>query len=428
MVKQKTIDFPSILKPLFQPFRYKVLYGGRGSGKSWSIARSLLILGAKSPKRILCAREFQRSIKDSVHRLISDQIKLLGLQDFYEILESTIRGKNGTTFLFSGLSQQTVAGIKSYEGIDYCWCEEAQNISKKSWKILIPTIRKEGSEIFISFNPDMLSNETYQHFVMSPPDNSFVLKMNYTENKYFNDTLDAERLHCERTDPEGYKNIWLGEPMTALVGAVYGSEMGAIVQEQRIMNVPYDPSLKVHIVFDLGWNDSMSIIFCQVLRSEIRIIDYIENDHQTLDFYVNEINSRRYYNKGLTWLPHDARNHDFKTGKSTEKILQTMGLDTRITPSLKVEEGIRQTRLVLGRCYFDKTKTEDLMEHLRRYKRTINNQTDEPGAPCHDAASHAADCMRYLAINADKMTNQDVSEYDVPFIQTYTPTVPGMGY
>jgi len=134
-------EFPVKLEGLFKKSRYKVLYGGRGGAKSWGIARALLILGAKKQMRILCAREYQTSIKDSVHKLLCDQIEALGLLGFYEITQATIRGANGTEFAFIGLKNNPT-NIKSFEGVDICWVEEAQTVSRLSWNILIPTIRK----------------------------------------------------------------------------------------------------------------------------------------------------------------------------------------------------------------------------------------------------------------------------------------------
>ena len=166
-------EFPEKLSILFDKARYKVLYGGRGGAKSWGVARALLILGCKSTLRILCAREFQTSIKDSVHKLLSDQIYALGLESFYEITQNSIRGKNGSEFAFVGL-KNNVANIKSFEGVDICWVEEAQTVSKTSWNVLIPTIRKEQSEIWVTFNPELESDETYQRFVISPPDHAIV--------------------------------------------------------------------------------------------------------------------------------------------------------------------------------------------------------------------------------------------------------------
>ena len=143
--KQKT-RIPTAFKELFEQHRYKVYWGGRGAGKSVQMASALLLKGTETPKRILCAREIQRSIKDSVHSLLESRIKALGLHNFYEVTQNEIRGVNGTSFIFSGL-WQNVESIKSIEGIDYCWVEEGNKVSENSWRTLIPSIRKPDSEI-----------------------------------------------------------------------------------------------------------------------------------------------------------------------------------------------------------------------------------------------------------------------------------------
>ena len=171
-------QFPEKLSFLFDAMRYKVARGGRGSSKSWSFARALLIQAASQPLLILCTREVQKSIKDSVHKLLSDQIQALGLGSFFEILETEIRGRNGSKFIFAGLSQQTVESIKSLEGCDRVWCEEAQAITKRSWDVLTPTIRKDGSEIWISYNPELESDETHQRFTINPPDDCISVLVN----------------------------------------------------------------------------------------------------------------------------------------------------------------------------------------------------------------------------------------------------------
>ena len=146
-------EFPEKLSCLFEKARYKVLWGGRGGAKSWGVARALLIQGAAKQLRILCARELQTSIRDSVHKLLSDQIAELGLTSFYQITQNSIKGANGTEFFFAGL-RSNVTQIKSFEGVDICWVEEAQTVSRASWNVLVPTIRKEESEIWVTFNPD----------------------------------------------------------------------------------------------------------------------------------------------------------------------------------------------------------------------------------------------------------------------------------
>lgn len=403
-------DFPEKLEFLFKPMRYKVARGGRGSAKSWSFARALLIQGASKPLRVLCTREVQKSIRDSVYKLLCDQIETIGLGSFYEILATEIRGSNGTLFIFSGLADQTVESIKSFEGIDRVWCEEAQAISKRSWDILIPTIRKDDSEIWISYNPELDSDETHVRFTLDPPDDCISVLVNYSDNPWFPQVLELERLRCKKSDPEGYDNIWEGKCKPAVVGAIYYKEVANAELNQQICNVPYDPMLKVHVVFDLGWNDAMSITLVQKLRSEIRIIDYIEDSHRTLDDYSAQLKDKR-MNWGKVWLPHDGQHKDYKTGKSAFQILTALGWDCDLTENMSVEQGIQLTRMALGQMYFDRNKTVGLVQCIKRYRRMINQVTNEAGSPLHDANSHGADCLRYVSINADKMTNDD-DEYD----------------
>jgi phage terminase large subunit len=167
-------------------------------------------MGFAKPLRILCAREIQRSINDSVHKLLSKQIDEMGLGGFYDITREAIRGQNGTEFIFKGL-RTNPQEIKSMEGIDLCWVEEAQAVSAESWDILIPTIRKPGSEIWITFNPLDEQDPTYQKFVVSPPEDAQVRKVNYNENPYFPDVLRKEMEWLKKRDYESYLHIWEGE-------------------------------------------------------------------------------------------------------------------------------------------------------------------------------------------------------------------------
>ena len=397
------IELPEKLRFLFEPHRYKIALGGRGSSKSWSFARVLLIKGASEPLRILCAREIQKSIKQSVHQLLSDQIQALGLGAFYEVLESEIRGRNGTQINFAGLASNTVESIKSFEGVDICWCEESQVVSKRSWDILLPTIRKPGSEIWVTFNPDVDTDDTYQRWVINPPDNAKVVKINYNDNPWFPEVLEIERKHSELHNPD-YKNIWLGECKAAVDGAIYSNEIREAQEGNRVTTVPYDPMLKVHAVMDLGWNDSMSIILCQRGVSDIRVIGYIEDDHRTLDSYSAQLKALN-YNWGQMFLPHDGRTKDFKYGTSAEDIMRKQGWDVRIVPIADIESGIRTARMNFHRIYFDKSAIR-LVDCLKHYRRSINNNTQEPGAPLHDEYSHGADAFRYMATSIDQMKNE----------------------
>lgn len=422
-----TLDIPEKALCLLDPARYKVLHGGRGSGKSWAVARILLALGIERKLRVLCTREVQKSIRDSVHRLLSDQIEAMGIGAHYEVLESIIRGRNGTEFLFSGLAQHTVDSVKSFEAVDICWVEEAQTVSKKSWDILAPTIRAANSEIWVTMNPGLDTDETYVRFVASPQPGSIVREMNWRDNPWFPQVLEQERAHFQVTRPsEDYDNIWEGKCRSAVEGAIYAGEVAAALAHGRVCNVPYDPMLKVHSIWDLGWNDSMAIILAQRVRSEVRVIDYIEDDHQTLDHYVSLLQQRP-YNWGYDFLPHDGRTKDFKTGKSAEEILRRFGRRVRITANLGVEPGIRAARLAFPQVYFDRAKTGRLIECLKRYRRQVNQSTGEAGAPLHDEFSHGADVFRYLAVNTELLTNDD-ERITTSRINGWQPYSSAMGY
>jgi phage terminase large subunit len=284
--------------------------------------------------------------------------------------------------------------------------EEAQTVSKKSWDILIPTIRKPNSEIWVSFNPNIDTDDTYQRFVVEPPENAKVVKVNYTDNPWFPEVLEIERQHSLKTNPD-YANIWEGDCKAAVDGAIYANEIREAQEDNRITNVPYDPMLKVHVVMDLGWNDSMSVILCQKGVSDLRIIGYIEDDHRTLDSYSAQLKNLP-YNWGTMFLPHDGQSKDFKHGISAEDIMRKLGWDIRIVPKQDIESGIKLARMNFHRIYFDKSANR-LVECLKNYRRSINSATNEPGAPLHDEFSHGADAFRYLCTSIDAMKNESWS-------------------
>jgi len=407
------VEIPRKLEFLFKPARYKVAYGGRGSAKSWTFAQALLILGSKQKLRILCVREVQKSIKDSVHKLLSDQIKRLGLESFYQILNTEIRGKNGTEILFSGLSDQTADSIKSFEGVSICWVEEAQTVTKRSWDILRPTIRKAGSEIWVTYNPELETDATHVMFVVKPPSDAVVVKMNWQDNPWFSPELEKERLDCLKNQPKDYPNIWEGKTKPAVAGAIYYDEMTAMETEGRIRSVPRNPTLPVHRIWDLGFNDLMAVILVQRVVSEVAIVGYVSGSRRTLADYIAEFKSDERFarwNWGIDYLPHDGFAKRHQTGKSDADVLKGLGCKVEETPSFTVEQGIRAARSLFPRVYIDKdncggTDEENpgLVECLKRYRRHINKQMQTAGAPLHDQYSNGSDAFRYLALNADRL-------------------------
>lgn len=389
-------EFPEKLSLLFQPARYKVLYGGRGGAKSWGVARALLIQSLKKPLRILCAREFQNSIKESVHRLLSDQIAALGLESFYEIQQAGIYGRNGSAFYFEGI-KNNVTRIKSFEGIDVCWVEEAQSVTKSSWDVIIPTIRKDGSEIIVTMNPDMAEDESYQRFVVNPPINAIVQKVNWSDNPYFPEVLRQEMEDLKARDVDSWLNVWEGECRRVLEGAVYAKEIRSATEENRFTKVPYDHNKGVLTFWDLGWADATCIWFAQVVGFEYHIIDYVQDTQQSITHYLKVLQEKPYvYTKH--WLPHDAKSKALGTGRSIEEIMRSAGVPVQIVPRLSLYDGINAARTIFPNCYFDEKKCEQGLNALRHYKYEIVPGTGMFGKnPVHDWASHGADGFRYLA-------------------------------
>lgn len=403
-------QLPGWARKLKDPARYKVMYGGRGGGKSWTIARALLLDGLENPGRVLCARETMKSMADSVHEVLSKQIQAMNLGGRYEVLANEIRGIGvDTHFGYAGLRTQGITNIKSWEGARRCWVEEAQVVTKKSWEVLTPTIRATGSEIWIGLNPELDTDYTYTEFVLNPQPDSIIIPVNWRDNPWLPDVLEKERLAKLERDPEGYKTIWEGKCRAAVEGAIYAAEIEAMQLARRIATVPYDPLLPVHTIWDLGWNDLMVILMVQRAGSELRLIGAIMDNLRTLDSYVSELNALG-YRWGTDWIPHDGNAKNTHTGKSTEEMLRSMQRRVQIVPQIGVEDGIKAARMVFPRIYMDKGCT-DLLNSLKRYKR-VQHTNGTFGAPLHNDASHGADAWRYLAVIADRLSNDSEPAYD----------------
>ena len=415
------VEFPTKMGSLFKKARYKVYYGGRGAGKSHSIAKALLVKGVRKPIRVLCAREYMTSIKDSVHKLLSDQIELIGLQSFYEVTQNSIRGQNGTEFAFVGL-KNNIANVKSFEGIDICWVEEAQTVSKTSWNVLIPTIRKEDSEIWISFNPELEADETYQRFVVSPPDNSIVQRINWSDNLWFPETLRLEKDALKNRDPAAFNNVWEGLCRLTVDGAIFANEMNMAELSGRITRVPYDATKSVHAIFDLGWSDLTSIWFVQFIGMETRLIRYIQDSQKTISHYLAEMQKFGYVYDTLH-LPHDAESKNIASnGRSINDIVRAAGYKTNILPRVPVVDSINAARTIFNSCYFDRENCEDGLQCLRHYRYEVDADTGQFSRnPLHDVYSHGADAFRYIGLMI-----QDKKERKAQKL-TYSPGASWMG-
>lgn len=398
--REALAEFPAKLKPLFTPSRYKVLDGGRGGAKSWGIARALLIKGANQKLRVGCGREIQKSMADSVHSLLKTQIEALGLSGFYSVYETYIEGKNGTLFTFHGL-KTNINAIKSLEGCDIFWIEEAATVSKTSWDVLIPTIRKPGSEIWLSFNPELDTDETYKRFILNPPPDTIRITVSLHDNPWCPDTLKAEAAHLEATDPDAYAHVYGGQTKKVLEGAIFAKELRDAYAEGRVMRVPYDMAHPVQTVWDLGRADMTAIWFVQMVGLEFRIIDYYQNRGHALPHYIKVLKDRPYA-YGTFWLPHDAQNEQLVAERTIEQQVRAAfpGQTVNIVPKTSVAARIDAARTIFNRCVFDEANTSEGRNVLARWKYKVNPDTKQWSKdPEHDDNSHGGDAFTYMAVS-----------------------------
>lgn len=397
--------FPKKLQCLFKPSRYKVLYGGRGGAKSWGIARALLIMGANKQLRVLCAREFQNSISESVHQLLENQVAALGLQGHYDVQQAKIIGKNGTEFVFAGL-RNNINNMKSFEGCNICWVEEAVNVSKRSWDVLIPTIRKDGSEIWVSFNPELETDETYVRYVLHPPPDSIVAKIGWRDNPWFPEVLRREMEHLKATDPVAHSHVWEGNCTQTIDGAVYANELLEVLNSGRRTKVPHDKTKPVSTFWDLGRSDMTAIWFHQKVGYEHRMIDYYETNGHTAEHFVGVLTGsadtgahRAAYRYETHWLPHDARNKTILHPLSFEGQLRALmpNAKTQVVQNVSVADGIHAARTVMPTVVFDEVMTVDGWQCLTHYQYEIKDGQRSKN-PLHNWASHGADAFRYFGV------------------------------
>jgi phage terminase large subunit len=397
-MSDQRIDFPDKLAPLFDyGYRYYVLRGGRGGAKSWGIARALLVQAAERPLRIGCFREIQKSIQESVHHLLADQIKSMGLSHFYEVQNTQIIGKNGSHFVFAGLRSINVEQIKSYEGLDVAWVEEARNVSKKSWDTLIPTIRQDGSRILLSFNPELDTDETYVRFVTTPPPSCIDIEMNWRDNPWFPKVLVSEKDAMLARDPDGYLTVWEGKTRVALEGAIYAKELRESLKAGRVCKVPIEPTLPVDTFWDIGRADGCAIWFTQMVGMEPRVIDYHEARNEDLPYYLKMMQSKPYL-WGNDYLPHDGHQKRLGSPATVIQQIKSAGRTVLDVPEVSVFDGIMAARTMFARLLWDEDRTKQGRNRLARYRYEVDENGLRSEKPLHDGESHAADALRYMAV------------------------------
>lgn len=379
----KALKFAPKFKPLFQPKRYKTFHGGRGGAKSWAAARALVIMAASKKLRILCTREVQNSIKDSVHKLLKDQIEMLGLNPWFRITNESITSASGSEFLFKGLRFDPL-GIKSTEGVDICWVEEAQSVSSDSWAILIPTIRKEGSEIWVTFNPGEESDPTYQRFIVTPPDDSITVEVNYYDNPYLPDTLRKEMEYCKRVDYEAYEHIWLGKPKSISDSVIFRNRY-------RVEAFPDDLWQQADRLFfgaDFGFaNDPSTLIRMFMIDTRL----YIEYEAYGVGVELDEM--PQFYDS----IP-EVRKWPVKGDNSRPETIsylarQGFSIDAAAKWKGSVEDGVTYLKgfeeiIIHERC-------KHTADEFRHYSYKVDKKTGDILPIIVDKFNHCIDAIRY---------------------------------
>lgn len=404
---QAQIDIPAPFQELFQPskkWRHYIYYGGRASAKSTTVAIFLLVEGMRRKVRILCTREYQNSIKESVHSLLASMIDKYKLNS-WEVTNDKIRNlKTGSEILFIG-THNNAQSIKSMENIGIVWCEEASTMSEESMDILIPTIRAEGSFLIWTYNPITEFDPVWVRLAKNPDERTYVRKVNSDEvEALLSPEIIAEREKMRKENPELFEHIYLGMPLTANTGSVFGKQLAQAREDGRIGKVPYDDSLGVYTAWDLGIGDATAIWFFQTTPGgEIHFIDHYESSGEDLGHYISIIQNKPYqYNKHF--LPHDAKSRELQTNMTRVDFFRNRGINN--------VEVLRPTKFTLGtddislvarpkfsRCWFDEEKCKRGLECLRAYHFSYDEKNrllkDKPE---HDWSSHSSSAFIYSLI------------------------------
>ncbi len=372
---------------LYEPHRYKVYYGGRGSGKSWAVARALIAMSDFGMTRILCCREVQNSIKDSSYQILKDMAERMGLANRFTFKDAEIvHNGTGSRFIFSGLLRNENS-IRSKEGIDICWIEEASSVSQRSWDVLTPTIRKTGSELWLTFNPLTVDDPT-NVFIENPPPNAYVRKVNYWDNPFFPEVLREQMEWDKKNDFEKYLHVWEGYPLTISDAQVF---KGRFVAEP----IPDDLWKKADRLFfgaDFGFaRDPSTLVRCFILDNRL----YIDHEAYGVGVEIDELPQLYRSVPGADQWPIKGDS----ARPETISYLRRHGynIDGAEKWADSIEEGINFIKS------FDKVVIDPRCKHtadeFRLYSYKTDRLTDEVLPVVLDKNNHTIDALRYAMVD-----------------------------
>lgn len=402
------IPTAEVFEPLLHPARYKGAWGGRGSGKSHFFAGLMIEEALMTPGyRAVCIREVQKSLKQSAKRLLEDKLQDFGLGEAhgFKVFREVIETPGDGVITFTGMQDHTADSVKSLEGFDRAWVEEAQSLSDRSMSLLRPTIRKEGSELWFSWNPQR-ANDPVDMMLRgaTTPTGAKVVRANWSDNPWLPNVLEQERRDCLAATPERYGNIWEGEYATVLEGAYFAKHLTEAQLEGRIGFVARDPLAKVYACWDIGGtsgrSDATAIWIVQFIGTEVRVLDYYEAVGQPFDAHVYWLRSSG-YEDALCVLPHDGRKHDTVFSVTPEGYLRQAGFTVDLIPNQgkgAALQRIEAVRNIMPFCRFNAETTEGGREALGWYHEKRDEIRGIGLGPDHDWSSHCADAFGAVAL------------------------------
>ncbi|MBT7953310.1 MAG: PBSX family phage terminase large subunit [Gammaproteobacteria bacterium] len=396
------IPTAEVFVPLLEPARYKGAYGGRGSGKSHFFAEMLIDDAMRNDGlRAVCIREVQKSLKESAKRLIEDKIRSLNVSQHFEIQNEQIKTPGDGVIIFQGMQDHTSESIKSLEGFDRAWCEESQTLSSRSLQLLRPTIRKDSSELWFSWNPRREIDPVDQMLRVKMPTNSVVVNSNWSDNPWFPNVLKQERLDCLYTNPDQYDHIWEGGYVTVAEGAYFARHLADARHEKRIGRIPRDPLMTVKLFCDIGgtgtFSDAFTIWAAQFVGHEIRVLNYYEAVGQPVDEHLYWMRENDYLpGNAEIWLPHDGRTGDRVFDVSYESVLIQAGYNVTVVDNRG--KGAAMARVAAARSlfpsiYFNEATCKGGLDALGWYHEKKDENRNIGLGPEHDWSSHGADAF-----------------------------------
>jgi phage terminase large subunit len=394
------VECPRAFKPLLSPARYKGAYGGRGGAKSHFFAERLVLRCLERPTRWACIREVQNSLKESVQQLLLDKVSKFGLDRSFKPVEGELRGPNNSLVIFKGMHHYNSETIKSLEGYDGAWVEEAQTFSERSLRMLRPTIRKEESELWFSWNPRH-DNDPVDDFLRGPkkPPGAVVIAVSWKDNPWFPEVLHDEMRHDYATDPDMAAHVWGGSYEIISEGAYYAKLLAQAESDGRVGHFEYDPKYPVDTAWDLGVDDYNAVWLIQNDGVKAWAIGYDETSGEGPETIIPRALPKE-YKYGRHFFPHDIRNRDWGAGaRSRLEIVRGLGLtNVGVGIANGPEDRIAATRKLLPLMAFD-SKCALGVKRLRNYRRKFNESLGVYSGPLHDEASHGSDAMGEYAIN-----------------------------